>query len=287
MTVYAHRGSKIVATWKVGDSSVWEPTIELGADFAHVTNLICRYLTDASEALWNQFERPSHGPDERREDEESTADLIRRALYGTATPVKVTGGVMIVIYDPAVDAAIKLRQVIAELPETLAKHICSEVEKELEAVANAELGILVGRSRQAVSLSPISTSPTQVASAETLLRQEMIDELFTHVQATAACVAAASWLHAAADVLSDQFGVQTFELLEHADSTVAIDIDTATRVIDRIDNGTAPETVVAEILRTSDLQQQSPLHLTGRSRHRTSSTASSKASTAARSCSPT
>jgi hypothetical protein len=87
----------------------------------------------------------------------------------------------------------------------LTDHVVADVEKELAAVELAEQGDLSGRARQAVVLTRADISPVQVVAADGLLRADPLGSarLFQEVDPTAAAVAAAHWLHAAANVASE------------------------------------------------------------------------------------
>ncbi|WP_329485160.1 hypothetical protein OG618_00995 [Kitasatospora sp. NBC_01246] len=73
---------------------------------------------------------------------------------------------------------------------------------------NAELGDLTGRARQAVRLGREGASPVQVAAADRILEQDPFGPaaLFTGIDPTAAAVAAAHWLAAAAEVTAEATG---------------------------------------------------------------------------------
>ncbi|MGI5144135.1 MULTISPECIES: hypothetical protein [unclassified Streptomyces] len=74
---------------------------------------------------------------------------------------------------------------------------------------------------------PEDASPVQVAAADHLLQQEPFgpDELFIGIDPTAAAVAAAHWLTAAADVAAEASGLNLTQVVLEADNIEALTRD--------------------------------------------------------------
>ncbi|MFJ9777310.1 hypothetical protein ACIRVF_39770 [Kitasatospora sp. NPDC101157] len=115
---------------------------------------------------------------------------------------------------------------------------------------NAELGNLTDRARQAVLLSREGASPVQVAAADHLLEQDPFGPaaLFTEIDPTAATVAAAHWLAAAAEVASEASGHSPAAVLVEADNIEALPHETPTLVLQLIEAGASPYDMVTRLL---------------------------------------
>ncbi|PBC70543.1 hypothetical protein BX265_5084 [Streptomyces sp. TLI_235] len=119
-----------------------------------------------------------------------------------------------VLYSRLIESAHRVGRALHDLDdEALTKAVLAEVTLELAAVESAELGNLTGRAQQAVLLSREDASPVQVSAADQLLQQDPFDpvELFSAIDPTAAAVAAAHWLAAAAEVTADVSGYDPTE----------------------------------------------------------------------------
>lgn len=132
--------------------------------------------------------------------------------------------------------------------------VITEVEAELGAVERAELGDLSGRSVQAVQavqLTRQDASPVQVAAADRILTAYPLggDELFLELDPTSACVAAAHWLQAAAQVVAQVSGVAATEVVVEADNIEALPHETPTEVLELMDMGVSPTAVVTNLIR--------------------------------------
>ena len=120
----------------------------------------------------------------------------------------------------------------------------AEVKTELEAVEKAELGDLSGRSRQAVALARADASPAQEAAADRLLHDAPLgsDALMSELDATAAAVAAAHWLKAAAEVAADESSLAPEQVVMEADNIEALPHETPTLVLQSLALGRSPTT---------------------------------------------
>lgn len=126
----------------------------------------------------------------------------------------------------------------------------AEARRELAAVESAELGDLSGRAQQAVLLSRPDASPLQIHAADRLLHGNPLgsDALFTDLDPTAAAVAAAHWLRAAAQVTADLSGIAPTRVVLEADNIEALPVQTPTLVLERMHAGQSPRQVVLDLV---------------------------------------
>ncbi|MFD8695422.1 hypothetical protein [Kitasatospora purpeofusca] len=129
--------------------------------------------------------------------------------------------------------------------------LTTAVLAETATELTAELGDLTGRARQAVLLSRESASPTQVAAADHLLAQDPFGPaaLFTEIDPTAAAVAAARWLAAAAEVTAEATSHSPTTLLLEADNIEALPHETPTLVLQLLEAGASPYDAVTGLVR--------------------------------------
>ncbi|MFB7949547.1 hypothetical protein ACFC6L_32090 [Kitasatospora phosalacinea] len=159
---------------------------------------------------------------------------------------------MTVSYSALVESAHRIGRALHALDnEALAKAVLAEAALELAAVENAELGDLTHRAQQAVLLSREDASPVQVAAADRLLEQDPFgpDALFSAVDPTAAAVAAAHWLAAAAEVAAEATGEPLPQVVLEADNIEALPHGTPTLVLGLIEDGATPHEAVTTLVR--------------------------------------
>ena len=115
----------------------------------------------------------------------------------------------------------------------------------------AELGDLSGRSVQAVQLTRQDASPVQVVVANEILARNPLggDELFLDLDPTSACIAAAHWLKAAADVVSRKSGHPASEIVLEADNIHAIPVSTPTDVLELLEVTESLTEIVTTMIR--------------------------------------
>lgn len=133
----------------------------------------------------------------------------------------------------------------------LVDRVAAEVREELAAVERAEMGELSGRAGQAVCLSRADASPLQVNAADGLLREHPLgssSKLFQEVDPTAAAVAAAHWLQAAAEVAGEAAGCNPAMVVVEADNIVALAVQTPTLVLKRLEAGETLREVVIDLI---------------------------------------
>jgi hypothetical protein len=73
-------------------------------------------------------------------------------------------------------------------------------------------------------------------------------ELFTDLDPAAAAVAAAHWLQAAADVVGPMAGIDPVEVVIEADNLAALQVETPTLVLRRLNDGATPRQVVVGLV---------------------------------------
>ncbi|MDX8031686.1 hypothetical protein SK803_15785 [Lentzea sp. BCCO 10_0856] len=134
--------------------------------------------------------------------------------------------------------------------QDLTDAVVADVQQELAAVEQAELGDFSGRARQAVQLSRADTSPLQVNAAHDFLHAHPLwsSKLFEEVDPTAAAVAAAHWLQAAAEIAGEASGVSPASVVMEADNIEALAVETPTLVLERLIAGESPRRVVVDLV---------------------------------------
>ncbi|RAJ38389.1 hypothetical protein K353_04326 [Kitasatospora sp. SolWspMP-SS2h] len=255
---------ELVASWGTGEGDLSRRIAALPDD-ADTSALLAlaRSLTQLSDAAWRTYTHPSSaagspepdGEGWRREREREAFNQVHDAI---AAPHLPHGGTMTVSYSPLVESAHRAGRALHGLHdpggpggEALAEAVRAEAALELAAVESAELGDLTGRAQQAVLLSREDASPVQVAAADHLLQQDPFGPtaLFSAVDPTAAAVAAAHWLAAAAEVAADASGEDPTQVVLEADDIEALPHETPTLVLGLIQDGATPYEAVAALVR--------------------------------------
>ncbi|WP_405589987.1 hypothetical protein [Streptomyces sp. NBC_01190] len=249
---------ELLAVWSTGEGDLAVLVAALGsADTGELLG-IARALTELSSAAWRTYTHPASAAGSslepnsegwRREEERKQFGAVADALVQPNLP---SGGGLIVSYSRLLESAHRLGRALHQLgAPDLAKAVAAEVAVELAAVESAELGDLSGRAQQAVLLSREDASPVQVAAADELLRDDPLGpgELFTLVDPTAAAVAAAHWLDAAAQVAADASGQDPTQVVVEADNIEALPHATPTVVLGLIDGGVSPREAVTGLVR--------------------------------------
>ncbi|MEU7096438.1 hypothetical protein [Kitasatospora aureofaciens] len=249
---------ELIATWGTGEGDLATriATVPTGTDLAALSRL-AGALTQLSTAAWRTYTHPASAADSlevnsegwRREEERKAFDEVTAAV---TTPNLPQGGSMIVEYSPVLENAHRVgRALIAlDIPE-LTEAIRAETTVELAAVESAELGDLTGRAQQAVLLSREGASPAQVSAADRLLQEDPFGPaaLYSDIDPTAAAVAAAHWLYAAAEAVSEASGYAPTEVIREADNIEALPHATPTLVLELLDNGVSPYDAVTGLVR--------------------------------------
>jgi hypothetical protein len=144
-------------------------------------------LTDLSAVVWRTYTHPASAAGSletntegwRRAGDREAFTLMPDALIHPNLP---QGSSITVSYIPTEEAAHRVGRVLHTIGDAkLTEQIANEVNAELTAVEQAELGDLSGRARQAVMLSRAGASPAQVEAADRLLHDHPlgIDKLFS------------------------------------------------------------------------------------------------------------
>ncbi|MFF7991955.1 hypothetical protein ACFZDG_19440 [Kitasatospora xanthocidica] len=249
---------ELIATWGTGagDLATRVAPLPTGPGIAVLLDL-ARALAQLSEAAWLTYTHPASAaasmePNSegwRREEERKHFAEVADAI---AKPNLPSGGSMVVSYSPLIESANRIGRALHELDDpALTEAVLAETATELTAVENAELGDLTGRTQQAVLLSREDASPVQVAAADRLLEQDPFGPaaLCSDLDPTAAAVAAAHWLAAAADVTADASGHAPVHIVREADNIEALPHETPTLILGLIEDGATPYEAVTGLVR--------------------------------------
>ncbi|MFJ9446789.1 hypothetical protein ACIRRH_33760 [Kitasatospora sp. NPDC101235] len=249
---------ELIATWGTGEGDLATriAAVPAGTDTAALMRL-ARALTHLSEAAWRTYTHPASAASSiepnsegwRRAEERKAFDEVPGAITRPNLP---QDGMLDVEYSPLVESAHRAGRALHAIGNAdLTDAVLAEVGTELAAVDNAELGDLTGRAHQAVVLSRESASPVQVAAADRLLEQNPFGPaaLFTDIDPTAAAVAAAHWLAAAAEVTAEATGHSPTTLLLEADDIEALPHETPTHVLELLEAGASPYDAVTGLVR--------------------------------------
>jgi hypothetical protein len=129
--------------------------------------------------------------------------------------------------------------------------IVREVEREQAAIEAAEAGDLSGRAAQAVVLSRIGASPTQIHVAWMALLADPLgchEELLTGYEPSAAAIAAAACLRRAAQITAAISGDDWTDVVMESDNIEALPALTPTAVLALIDQGATEREAVTRLL---------------------------------------
>jgi len=249
---------ELIAAWGTGEGDLAASVAALppGAGTTRLLSL-ARALTQFSSAAWRTYTHPasaagsleSNSEGWRREEERKRFSEVADAITRPNLP---SGGSMTVSYSSLLESAHRVGRALHHLDDPqLVKAVAAEVAAELAAVESAELGDLSGRAQQAVLLSREDASPVQVAASDHLLERDPFGpaELFIGIDPTAAAVAAAHWLAAAADVAAEAAGLNPTQVVLEADNIEALPHETPTLVLDLIDQGASPHRAVTGLVR--------------------------------------
>jgi hypothetical protein len=249
----------LIAAWATGDGDTATTVATLPPSSpTDQRYAVARALVGLSEALWRTYTHPASAAGDDMSDNsegwrrQGERDAFAKVLPALVQPNLPEDGMIMQSYVAVEEGAHCLgRALHAVGDEHLTAAISAEVQAEIAAIEQAELGDLSGRSRQAVVLTRADASPVQVAAADRLLRDDPLgqDELFTTVDPTAAAVAAAHWLHAAATVAAEAAGQSITGAIVEADDVQALPVATLTIVLDMIEDGSGPYEAVTELIR--------------------------------------
>jgi hypothetical protein len=210
-------------------------------------------LTLLSEVLWRCYIHPVSPADRlevnsegwrRQQSREAFADVIP-AIKKPNLPDE--GGSLIIHYNPVEEYAHRVGRALHAIEDAdLVEAVSVEVAAEIQAVESAERGELNGRAAQAVGLSRSDASPVQVITADGILKQNPLagELLFLDLEPTAASVAVAHWLKAAADVVAEVSGMPATQVLLAADDIRALPVEAPSQVLKLFDVGSTAYRIV-------------------------------------------
>jgi hypothetical protein len=247
----------LLASWNTGSGDAARVVAELPLATTQGAALqLAGELSALSQALWRCYTHPASAAPSlepnttgwRREGDREAFTEVLRAL---AKPNLPQNGDLLVSYIPVEESAHRVGRVLHDIGSTdLTGEVAAEVKAELEAVERAELGDLAGRARQAVALTRADASPAQVAAADRLLHADPLgsDALTSNVDPTAAAVAAAHWLMAAASVAAEESELEPEQVVLEADNIEALPHETPTLVLESLVSGMSPHDVVTGLI---------------------------------------
>lgn len=241
------RGQRAAVVGTLPASAVVEDRLQLAAA-----------LTSLSEELWRCYTHPGLATDDRDGNGEGWRREQSREVFpqlvGFIREPNLPGedGAIIRSYDPVEEWAHGVGRAVRAINDAkLLEAVGAEVAAEIEAVESAERGDLGGRAQQAVVLSRTDVNPVQVAAADAILALDPLrgEQLFVDVDPTAASVAAAHWLKAAADIVAGVSGMPADEVVEAADDIEALPFETPSEVLRLFDFSNTAYGVVVEMVR--------------------------------------
>lgn len=215
-------------------------------------------LTILSEQLWRTYTHPASavpedGPNSehaRRQRHHTKIDTVPEILRAPHVPDE--NGNILSSYDRVEETAHHVGRALPALDNlSLAELVHHDVAQEVAAVRKAELGDLTGRAVQAVALTRPEASPAQIAEAHRALADDPLGstELFERFEPTAAAVAAAHWLHTAAQLTADECGYDDLTTVSRdADDIEALPIQTPMVVVGRMAHGESAQSIVIELI---------------------------------------
>lgn len=247
---------ELIASWPTGQGDVAESVGTLPSGLGEADALaVADTLTTLSEQLWHTYAHPASAEDSMEPDTEGWRRGLERAAFGgvldaVRSPNLAQDGLQ--ASDVAVEeAAHRLGRALHDVgDEGLSATVAGQVRAELAAIEGAERGELAERGRQAVLLTRTDALPSQVAAADALLRDSPFgdERLYTEVEPTAAAVAAAHWLAAAARVSAAATGVPFTEVVTEADTIEPLLHESPTLVLVAIESGETPRDVVLDLV---------------------------------------
>jgi len=248
----------LLASWSTGSGDAASVVAEMpSASDQNAALRLGDLLTELSQALWRCYTHPASAAPSlevntagwRREGER---DAFAHVLPALAKPHLPDNGAMLVSYVQVEESAHRVGRALHEIGNTvLTNQVTAEVRAELRAVEQAELGDLSGRAKQAVVLTRADASPAQVAAANRLLHENPLGSgaLMSDVDPTAAAVAAAHWLDAAATVAAEESGLEPEQVVLEADNIEALPHVTPTLVLESLASEMSPHAVITGLIR--------------------------------------
>lgn len=262
VTDYAYDKSRhaLVTSWDTGRGRLAETLATLSTDTPVEDVLrVASALSSLSGQLWRCYTDPASSADSmepntegwRRQGERDAFAGVTDALRNPNLP---QDGYLMQSYIRVEEAAHRVGRALHSLASAdLIDQVVGDVAEEIDAVERAERGDLTGRAKQAVALTRSDASPLQVIAANDIFQEEPLGSarLFEEVDATAAAIAAAHWLQAAAQVAAEQADCDPTMVVAEADNIEALAVRTPTAVLEMLEAGESPRAVVVGLVRAA------------------------------------
>ncbi|MEU1724717.1 hypothetical protein ACNF49_08500 [Actinomadura sp. ATCC 39365] len=260
MTRFAvdHSRHALIATWGTGIGDIATTVAEQVPSSPDVLRLATS-LTELSYACWRCYTHPSsaadqHGPNSVGWQRQAERDAFASVIPALLAPVRPANGALTLYSTRVEEVAHRVGRTLHTINHApLAGSVATDVTAELAAIENAELGDLSARAQQAVMLSREDASPLQVAQADSLLHQHPFgtEALFTKIDPTAAAIAAAHWLYAAATISARHTGLHPMQTISEVDNIKAPAQESLTEVISAMSGGGSPRAAVMPMIRNA------------------------------------
>lgn len=217
-------------------------------------------LEELSEAMWDTYVHPASqfGDPEEANTEAWRWGLERaafeEALAGVRAPHLPEHGTLMVLHCRVGECGHRVGRALHALdlgPEFTAL-IAADVECEQAAVEAAEAGDLTGRAAQAVVLSRVGASPTQIEVAWQALLADPLGchgALLSQFEPSAAAIAAARCLRCAAEIAAEVSGIHWTGVVMEADNIEALPVLTPSTVLALLAKGGTEWEAVTGLLR--------------------------------------
>ena len=260
MTQYAYDEARraLICTWDTGVGLVAHTVADVPESASLDDALrLAAALSGLSRVVWRTYTHPvsaagSVEPNTEGWCREGERDAFAEVLGNLREPnLPYDDGTMEVSYVLVEEASHRVGRALHRLgDQDLLSRVEADVQQELSAVEQAELGDLSGRARQAVLLSRADASPLQVNAPDDILREHPLGsmKLSQEVDPTAAAVAAAHWLQAAAEVAGEVAECDPATVVIEADNIEALAVRTPTLVLERLEAGETPRGVVLDLI---------------------------------------
>lgn len=260
MTDYAYDTSRhaLVTSWNTGIGRLANTLAALPMDTPVDGALrLASALSGLSGQLWRCYTDPASSADSmapntegwRRQGERDAFAGVVDALRNPNLP---QDGYLEQSYIRIEEAAHRVGRALHSIASAdLIEQVVGDVAEEIDAVERAELGDLTGRAKQAVALTRSDASPLQILAANDIIQEQPLgsSRLFEEVDATAAAIAAAHWLQAAAQVAAEQADCDPTLVVAEADNIEALAVRAPTAVLEMFGAGQSPQAIVVDLVR--------------------------------------
>ncbi|MDX2970035.1 hypothetical protein [Kribbella solani] len=260
MTDYAYDTSRhaLVTSWNIGVGRLANTLAALPTDVpAEGALRLASALSGLSRHLWRCYTDPASSADSMEPNTEGwrrqgNRDAFSGVLDALRNPNLPHDGHLEQSYIRVEEAAHRVGRALHSIASAdLIEQVAGDVAEEIDAVERAELGDLTDRAKQAVALTRSDASPLQVLAANDIFQEQPLgsSRLFEEVDATAAAIAAAHWLQAAAQVAAEQADCDPTLVVAEADNIEALAVRTPTTVLEMLEAGESPRAIVVGLVR--------------------------------------